>query len=233
MIRQPAKKWKMLHMRHKEERVMQKPEALEDVRVRRTRKLIQQAFIELTVEKGFAALTVRDITERAMINRSTFYRHYLDKYDLLDQYMKEVHALSDEPVLEEKLAPTAQEAPSGLINLLKHIQQSGDFYRVMLGPQGDALFTQRFRQNTEQRFRPLFDQAGTEQEPGSPPPEFLLKCLSYAGVGGTVWWLEQEQPCSPEQLAIWFGQLSSSIVGPDIKSGGTARDERGMSHPKL
>ena len=58
---------------------MQKLDGVEDLRVRRTRKLLQQALIEGTVEKGFAALTVRDITGRAMVNRSTFYRHYLDK----------------------------------------------------------------------------------------------------------------------------------------------------------
>ena len=69
--------------------MMHKYEAIEDLRVRRTRKLLQQAFLECTIEKGFAALTVRDITERAMVNRSTFYRHYLDKYDLLEQYINE------------------------------------------------------------------------------------------------------------------------------------------------
>ena len=196
----------------------QKPETSEDVRVRRTRKLLQQAFIELTVEKGFAALTVRDITERAMVNRSTFYRHYLDKYDLLEQYMNELYEIiEDQSVLEEKLAPTSPEQPSSLVKLLKHIQQFGDFYRVMLGPKGDPLFAQRFRQNTERRFRLLFALVGTETASNAPPAELLLKCLSYAGVGGLVWWLEQEQPCSPEQLAIWFGQLSSSIVGPSVK----------------
>lgn len=76
---------------------MHKSEAIEDLRVRRTRKLLQQAFIECTIEKGFAALTVRDITERAMVNRSTFYRHYLDKYDLLEQYLNEMYALDSEP----------------------------------------------------------------------------------------------------------------------------------------
>lgn len=58
----------------------------EDLRVRRTRKMLMQALIELTIEKGFAALTVQDIADRAMINRATFYRHYLDKYSLLDKY---------------------------------------------------------------------------------------------------------------------------------------------------
>src|SRR5258708_27883336 len=123
---------------------------MEDLRVRRTRKLLQQAFIELTVEKGFAALTVRDITERAMVNRSTFYRHYLDKYDLRDQYMNEIHELT-----------ASQDAP-GPLNLLKHIQQLAGFYRMMLGPQGDPRFAQRFRQNTEKRFRSLSPHALTE-----------------------------------------------------------------------
>lgn len=54
----------------------------EDLRIRRTRKLLMQALIKLTVEKGFAAITVQDIANRAMVNRATFYRHYLDMPEL-------------------------------------------------------------------------------------------------------------------------------------------------------
>jgi AcrR family transcriptional regulator len=68
----------------------------EDLRIRRTKKLLQEAMIALTVEKGFSNISVRDITERAMVNRSTFYRHYLDKYDLLDQYLNEVAEFTSE-----------------------------------------------------------------------------------------------------------------------------------------
>ena len=75
---------------------MQKLDGVEDLRVRRTRKLLTQALIEGTMEKGFAALTVRDITRRAMVNRSTFYRHYLDKYDLLEQHLNEIYEVLEE-----------------------------------------------------------------------------------------------------------------------------------------
>src|ERR1700753_2571945 len=130
----------------------QKPEDIEDLRVRRTRKLLQKAFIELTVEKGFTALTVRDITQRAEVNRSTFYRHYLDKYDLLEHYMDEMYKLTDDQTfLAEKLAPNPNETHLGPLDLLKHIQLFADFYHVMLGEKGDPLFAQRFRQNTEKR----------------------------------------------------------------------------------
>lgn len=64
----------------------------EDLRVVRTRRLVQRAFLDCLAEKGFLALTVRDITERAGINRSTFYKHYQDKYDLRDRYVDEVVA---------------------------------------------------------------------------------------------------------------------------------------------
>jgi AcrR family transcriptional regulator len=55
----------------------------EDPRVTRTRKLIQDAFIELANEKGFDAVSIKDISARATINRATFYAHYEDKFALL------------------------------------------------------------------------------------------------------------------------------------------------------
>ncbi|GAB4555439.1 MAG: TetR/AcrR family transcriptional regulator [Anaerolineales bacterium] len=64
------------------------PEKL-DPRVKRTRALIQQAFSELLAEKGFASLTVQDITERAEINRATFYAHYPDKFALLEESIRQ------------------------------------------------------------------------------------------------------------------------------------------------
>lgn len=60
-----------------------------DPRVRRTRRLLQQAFEALLHEKGFQELSVQDIAERATVNRATFYAHFADKYDLMDSLMRE------------------------------------------------------------------------------------------------------------------------------------------------
>jgi AcrR family transcriptional regulator len=56
----------------------------EDPRVLRTRKLIKEAFSALLQKKGFDSITIKDIAEKASINRATFYSHYEDKYALLE-----------------------------------------------------------------------------------------------------------------------------------------------------
>ncbi len=61
----------------------------EDPRVLRTRQLLLQAFSDLFSEKGFHAMTVQDITERARVNRGTFYTHFEDKYAILEYWLRE------------------------------------------------------------------------------------------------------------------------------------------------
>ena len=61
-----------------------------DPRVLRTRKLIMDAFIELSSQKEFKDITIKDITTEAMINRATFYYHFEDIYDLLEKVLSEV-----------------------------------------------------------------------------------------------------------------------------------------------
>ena len=55
-----------------------------DPRVKRTRSLILKSFGELLAEKNFENISVQDVTDKAEINRATFYKHFVDKYALLD-----------------------------------------------------------------------------------------------------------------------------------------------------
>jgi AcrR family transcriptional regulator len=188
-------------------------EQLEDLRIRRTRKMLQQAMIDLTIEIGFPAITVRDITERAMCNRSTFYRHYLDKFDLLNRYLDEVLALTRKGDEEMEKNPNEHELPLGLMLLLDHIQENAAFYCVMFGEKGDAAFTQRFRENAAERFRYLIARLDIQYDPAGPPRELRINYVAYAGIGVIAWWLNSGMPCSTEQLARWIGQLSSVTSG--------------------
>ena len=61
----------------------------DDPRVKRTRKLLQDTFVQLLAEKSFDAITVQDIADRSTINRATFYAHFVDKYDLFSQFARD------------------------------------------------------------------------------------------------------------------------------------------------
>ncbi len=189
----------------------------DDLRVRRTRKLLQQALLDVTIEKGFANITVQDIVERAMVNRSTFYRHYLDKYALLKEYMEELYALTPAQEREAwQLARSEQppdQPPFWLIGILQHVQQHANFYRVMLGPKGDPVFcAQNFRQFIETQFRQRLSEQGAKANPHRPPLELSVSYISQASIGVIMWWLENNQASTPEQVASWLNQLSSATL---------------------
>ncbi len=69
--------------------IQRKNNEREDPRVLRTRQLLLQAFSDLFSEKGFQAMTVLDITERARVNRGTFYTHFEDKSAALEYWLRE------------------------------------------------------------------------------------------------------------------------------------------------
>jgi AcrR family transcriptional regulator len=66
-----------------------------DLRVIKTKKNIKESFIFLLENKSFKDITIQNIIDTALINRSTFYKYYKDKYDLAEQ-------LSDEYIQQAK-----------------------------------------------------------------------------------------------------------------------------------
>lgn len=58
-----------------------------DLRVKKTQRALMDSFLELLKTKNFSQITVQDLYDRAVVRRSTFYRHYSDKYDLLNQVL--------------------------------------------------------------------------------------------------------------------------------------------------
>src|SRR5437867_413686 len=90
-----------------------------DPRTKRTRQLLLDAFGQLLTEKSFEAITVQDITERATVNRATFYAHFEDKYVLLDQFMKEMI----QRALRAKLPPDSTLTPANLQLLIQTLSE--------------------------------------------------------------------------------------------------------------
>lgn len=107
-----------------------------DRRVRRTRAALRQALVELVLDRGFQAITVEEIAERADVGRATFYAHYRDKEDLLIGIVRD---LAED---RERLLPALQQARTeGFTGLpvkyiFEHAEQEKPVYRVVLRGEG-------------------------------------------------------------------------------------------------
>lgn len=85
-----------------------------DPRVKRTRNLILSSFESLLAEKGFEAISVQDVTDKAEINRATFYAHFPDKYALLDYSISEMFKHE----IEKRTLNACHYTPDNLRNLI-------------------------------------------------------------------------------------------------------------------
>src|ERR1700682_308750 len=103
---------------------------VQDRRVKRTQQLLTRALIALTLEKGYEAVTIRDITERADIGYATFFRHYRDKDELLEGVLDVVKA-----ELIDLLCPaTVGIDPTAIgVLLFRYVQEHSEVVRVLLG----------------------------------------------------------------------------------------------------
>lgn len=116
------------------------PKTNEDRRIRKTKQLLRQSFASLLAEKPLEDITVKELTERADINRGTFYCHYKDIYDLKDQIERE---LFDEFVavidgygvdnLRRELQPV-------MVDVFRFLQRNREFSMVLSAYKTDNLF---------------------------------------------------------------------------------------------
>lgn len=88
-----------------------------DLRVIKTENLIQNAFVSVLEEKPFEKLSVTDILKKALINRKTFYSHYVDKFDLADKVTEKLY-LEFSEFLEQQ-AENHMEMPDDFYLFLK------------------------------------------------------------------------------------------------------------------
>lgn len=173
---------------------------VQDRRVKRTQNLLARALIELTLEKGYDAVTIRDITEKADIGYATFFRHYKDKDALLHEVL---NVVLDE--LMNLLLPHTSTSSSTDVGTLifKYVQEHEEVIRVLVSSRGSsALMRHVLESGTEsilQKNRP---------QPDSPIP---IEIAAYHIVSSSIsliqWWLEHGQPYSPEQMGVIYQEL--------------------------
>lgn len=169
----------------------------QQIRKTETKQQIKMALTTLMGEKLFEAITVSDITREAGINRGTFYLHYVDKFDLLDQLVSELFSqLRETLFLNEKQA----NYDSALLEALRYLREDLEFVSAVTNSQPD-LMNQKIREFLKQLIHYIDAlRRLIESNPYLPFDYAEEKFLSSIS-GLVLYWIRRGAKESPEELA--------------------------------
>lgn len=176
-----------------------------DRRVVRTKQQIRQALIELLSQKSENNISVRELTQKANINRGTFYIHYKDIHDLVEQ-------LVDEGV--EKLLGVCRRHPPAqtprasypfLTDLFQTLQSDSQLFTILLGNTGSHAYSERVCKAIQDHFLndilSVFYSADPKQRQVA--SDFIVAgCLHEALV-----WLKNGTKETPDEMAYLTGRI--------------------------
>ncbi|WP_276356463.1 TetR/AcrR family transcriptional regulator [Cohnella caldifontis] len=195
-----------------------------DRRTQRTKKLLRQALLELIDEKGLESITVSDLTTRAEINRGTFYLHYKDVYDLLEQMQSEIldglARLAMEVDFLDIIAHAKRNEPyPGLLSIFEYWDFHADFFKAMLGPKGDPSFAPRVKQMMKDKIYGKVVgvlNASRVSEAGV-PLDYILAYMTSANLGVIQHWYDTGKTKTAREMATIMTRLAG--LGPIVASG--------------
>jgi AcrR family transcriptional regulator len=208
----------------------------DDLRVRRTQKLIREAFIALIEERGFDPITIGEIANRAMVSRTAFYRYYEDKYDLVMKLFEETvttmnkdfdvfrrDALSTVDLKERsqswvQIFNYAEEVLPPYVEFFEYVAQHERFYLALLGKRGSSWFVMNLREYLAkavgERLQELVKALGRSSGVASQvfADGFVSAHIAALLVDTITWWLEQGRPYTPKQVATYYYRMMCSIL---------------------
>ncbi len=183
----------------------------EDRRIQRTRQALQQAFVDVVrekgqmygsfreVEKSFAGTSIQEITERANVNRGTFYLHFTDKYMLADTVVRErfhqqlISALPPEPRWDSRtLRLLSQAVLTSLEEKYHHRQQPS----LVL-----ASMVERAAHEELTALLLVWLKAAKGGRQQREPLETIARVVSWAIFGTAIQWSQEETAVSSEEMA--------------------------------
>lgn len=204
-----------------------------DRRVQKTRKLLQDALIELVTEKSYESVSIREILERANVGRSTFYAHFQDKDQLLHSILDRLDELFEQ---HEKLFLDAKKnfgntdvmnlthEFSPTLSLFQFVGQNHRFFKAMLGNRGygifakpvydyvfahvHGIFTKPIHDDVVAHLHESFKILRSHEKYGSLESEIAAHYFVSALMGILVWWVEKDMPCTAEEIDRLFRQLA-------------------------
>ena len=177
----------------------------QDRRTKRTKKLLTDAFIDLLSYQKLNEITIKDLCEKADINRGTFYLHYQDIYDLKHQIQTDLYE-----ELANLISPFTNVKTINsyelFYTLFTFTIKNETLFRAFLGPNGDISFLTDLKTLFKDYYLSILLQGHTIN--ATQNLEYAYDFISAGFTGLVSSWLESETPASIEEMA----RLTSRMV---------------------
>jgi AcrR family transcriptional regulator len=182
-----------------------------DRRVRRTRRALHDALLAMMIEKGYDAVTVQDIIDRADVGRSTFYSHFTDKADLLQQGCDNLRALLDQP---GPTGPTNPGRPFRFsLPMFQHAQEQRRLVEALAGRRGGPILEQLERVLAEIVRDELARLTDRRRNPVV-PTDATVRFVVGAYLAVLNWWLADPDGYPPERA----DEVFQTLVAPGVRA---------------
>jgi AcrR family transcriptional regulator len=181
----------------------------EDRRIRRTRESLLQALLALMIEKGYEALTVQDILDRANVGRSTFYTHFRDKQELLVSGLENLRA--GLAAVQAKARASSQGLESALAfthALFDHVDGHRALYRAIAGRQSGVLVQREFQRMFASLARHELAPFAPRGADAKASLDLAVSFLASALYGLITEWLDHHPRISPQEMDRIFHRLA-------------------------
>lgn len=180
--------------------------------------MFAEALLELMEEKDYKKITVREISEKSTLNRATFYLHYYDKDELLEQMLQDaLEQLRISVQVKDIEFKYDSENPHPIfIRLFNNMIEQNRFFKVMLVQEKVPFFTESVREIIETLVEKATHYMVEDKIEFKVPVEMSIAYITSAYLGVIIWWLENDMPYTPAHMAKQLTRLST--VGPWVEN---------------
>jgi len=168
-----------------------------------TRKGLVQAAVELVIEKGYEAVTIQDITDRADLGRGTFYVHFKDKEDVVWSAIQGL-ILELEKEAHQQYKDSIPDHPEYRFfrNIFRYADKNRNLFRVSFGERGSAALTRRVQDLVVAIILYDLQDGPVLRDPTSNvPAEIVAQMMTGLITRMISWWLDTPNDYTAEQMA--------------------------------
>ena len=173
-----------------------------DRRSQRTRQALGEALVDLMMKKGYDAISVKDIIDRANVGRSTFYAHFADKDELFVSQL--------DRVLDLLSRDMPQEQPDGnpyfpSLGLFRHVGEQWRLYKILTWDSGLDLLTSHLHSTLSEKISARLMESGRAN---ILPIPAIATFLAGSFLALLKWWLDNKMAYSAEEMDEIFRKLA-------------------------